>query len=567
MWNNDAVPHAVKRLTVLLSVGIVAFIFAYPVALIFVYSFATSRPGQPLEWGVEGWITAFGDESVLRVISNTFSLATVRVAISTALAIFFAWVVTRTDTPYKRFIEIMLWIGFFLPQLPLTMGWILLLDPQYGLFNEFLVESLGLSGPLFNVYSYWGIVWCHLTFSTSIRFILITPAFRAMDAALEEAAVVSGSNNFRTLVSITLPILAPSILASTALGFIKSLESFEIELVLGMPAGIYVLSTKIYDYIAWEPPLYGPATALCVVFLMAIVVLIGVQRYILGERHYTTITGRGYVTRPQQVGRLRWVLFTLCLGYIGTTTWLPVVTLTVGTFMKVFGFFELDQPWTGQHWVTVVSDPIFLRSLVNTFTLGLYASIGGLCVYGALAYFVVRTKLPGRRIVDAISWLPWALPGVLLGLGLLWVVLGTGGVFRSIYGTLVALVVAMVIKEVPLGTQTIKAGLTHISDDLEEASLTCGASRLSSFKRITLPLLNRTAISVAIIVFMGSVKEIPAIIFLASRQTRTISLLMLDYLAEQNFETAAVLGVFITAVVFALFWMIQMFGVRRNYSD
>jgi iron(III) transport system permease protein len=158
-------------------VALLVFMLAYPVGLLFIKSFVINRPGQPTAWGLEGWIAAFSDRGLPLALANTFSLGAVRVAITSVLAIFFAWVVTRTDTPWKGFIELMLWLGFFLPLLPMTLGWILLLDPHYGLLNKFLMKVFQLSAAPFDVYSYWGIVWCHLAFSTSVRFLLMTPAF------------------------------------------------------------------------------------------------------------------------------------------------------------------------------------------------------------------------------------------------------------------------------------------------------------------------------------------------------------------------------------------------------
>ncbi|MGH7766253.1 MAG: ABC transporter permease, partial [Candidatus Binatia bacterium] len=331
-------------------IGLVILITAYPVALIFIKSFTLSRPGQPATWGLQGWISAFSDRTLLTVLWNTFSLTTVRIAITSLLAFFFAWVVTRTDTPFKGVNEFALWLGFFLPLLPMTMGWILLLDPHTGLLNKAIMNVLGLPGAPFNLFSYWGIIWCHLAFSTSVRFLLMTPAFKAMDAALEEAAQTSGSSTFGTLLRITVPILAPAILAATALGFIKSLESFEIELILGIPAGIYVLPTRIYDFIHWEPPLYGQATALSSILLLVVFGLVLLQRVLLGNKQYTIVTGRSYSVRPSSLGRWRWVTFGFSIFFIGVMIILPLATLVMGTFMEVFGFFDLAVRWTTRHW-------------------------------------------------------------------------------------------------------------------------------------------------------------------------------------------------------------------------
>ncbi|HSK30357.1 MAG TPA: hypothetical protein VLA17_10365, partial [Candidatus Limnocylindria bacterium] len=160
-----------------LVIALLIAILAYPVVLLFLKSFVASRPGQPTVWTIDGWVAAFTDAKLPIAIGNTFFLAFVRVLITTGLAIVFAWVVTRTDTPLKGFIELALWLGFFLPLLPMTMGWILLLDPHNGIINKALMGLFGLAEAPFNIYSYWGIIWCHLAFSTSVRFMLMTPAF------------------------------------------------------------------------------------------------------------------------------------------------------------------------------------------------------------------------------------------------------------------------------------------------------------------------------------------------------------------------------------------------------
>jgi iron(III) transport system permease protein len=547
-----------------LLVGVLIVILAYPLALLLLKSFVTSRPGQSAVWGLNGWIEAFTDANLAIAIGNTFYLALVRVVISSVLAIFFAWVVTRTDTPLKGLIEVTLWLGFFLPLLPMTMGWILLLDPYNGLINKLLIKGFGLTRPPFDIYSYWGIIWCHLAFSTSVRFLLITPAFTAMDAALEDAARTSGSSNAGVLMRITIPILAPAILASTALGFIRSLESLEIEMVLGIPAGIYVVPTKIWDYIHWEPPLYDRATALCAIFLFFVFFLIWLHRIFLRGREFTTITGRSYIVRIFSLGRWRWGVCGVCLLFIIAMIMLPLATLIMGTFMEFFGNFDTEKVWTARHWIAVFTDPVFLRSLKNTLVLGLGAGIVGTLLYAVISYVIVRTRVYGRGLVDILSWLPWALPGILISLALLWAVLGSGDYVKLIYGTVSLLVLAIIIKEMPLGTQIIKASVLQISSELEEASSAAGAGRLAGFRRILLPLLKPTVVAVGTIVFISAARDIPTVIFLTTNQTRTLSLLMLDYIADANQEKAAVLGVFLVFLIFALLLIGKFLGFRRT---
>jgi iron(III) transport system permease protein len=546
-----------------LLIALLLVLLAYPVVLLFLKSFVASRPGQPTVWTIDGWVAAFTDAKLPIAIGNTFFLAFGRVVITTGLAIFFAWVVTRTDTPLKGFIELALWLGFFLPLLPMTMGWILLLDPHNGIINKGLMGLFGLAEAPFNIYSYWGIIWCHLAFSTSVRFMLMTPAFSAMDAALEEAGMVCGSNRAGVLMRVTIPVLAPAVLASTALGFIRSLESLEIEMVLGIPAGIYVVPTKIWDFLHWEPPLYDRATALCSIFLLFIFLLVWLHRTLLRGREFTTVTGRSHLVETFSFGRWRWVTCGFCLLFILVMIVLPLATLIMGTFMELFGHFDLEKAWTARHWTGTFADPIFLRSLKNTLVLGAAAAILGTLIYALISYLIVRSRLPGRGIIDALSWLPWALPGVLISLALLWAVLGSGDYVKLIYGTLSLLVLAIVIKEMPLGTQIIKAAVQQIGPELEEASSAAGANWWQYFRRILLPLLKPTILSVAIIVFISAARDIPTVIFLSTHESRTLALLMLDYIAEANQERAAVLGVFLVFLIFGLLFIGRLVGFRR----
>jgi iron(III) transport system permease protein len=552
-----------RSIPALVLICVLILLLAYPVALLFVKSFVASRPGHPTVWTINGWVAAFTDARLPLALGNTFFLASVRVVITSALAIFFAWVVTRTDTPFKGFIEIMLWVGFFLPLLPMTMGWILLLDPDYGLINRALVDIFGFSAAPFDIYSYGGIVWCHLAFSTSVRFMLMTPAFSAMDAALEEAGLVCGSNRAGVLMRVTIPVLAPAVLASTALGFIRSLESLEIEMVLGIPAGIYVVPTKIWDFVHWEPPLFDRATALSSIFLLFIFLLIWLHRIFLGGREFTTISGRSHLVETLSLGRWRWLTCAVCLTFIAVMILLPLATLITGTFMELFGHFNTEKPWTARHWIGVFTDRVFLRSLRNTVILGLSAAAIGTLIYSVISYLIVRTRLPGRRLIDILSWLPWALPGVLISLALLWTVLGSGGYVKLMYGTVSLLVLAIIIKEMPLGTQIIKAAVQQIGPELEEASSAAGANWFHYFRRILLPLLKPTMVSVAIIVFISAIRDIPTVIFLSTHESRTLSLLMLDHIADANLEKAAVLGVFLVFVIFALLLIGRLLGFRR----
>jgi len=551
----------------LILFAMVAFMTAYPLSLVFINSFQVGAPGEPVRWGLDAWRSAFADPTIPGVLGNTFFLAGVRVVIALTLAIFFAWVVTRTDTPCKGFIEFSLWLGFFLPHLPITIGWILLLDPDFGVLNQFLMKLFGLPKAPFNIYSYGGIIWAHLAFGTSIRFLLITPAFRSMDAALEEAAYTSGCNNLSTLLRITIPILAPAIIAAVILGFVKALQSLEVELAIGFPAGILVYSTKIWEYLKWEPARYGPATALSSFFIVAIFALVLVQRIMLGRREFTTITGRGYTSRRTRLGPWRWLTFSLCILFIAVMIYMPLLFLILGTFMRIFGLFNIPDPWTARHWLGAFDDPTFLVSLRNTLLLGLGAGVFGSIFYALVSYVLVRLRFTGRGVLDLLAWLPWALPGVLTGLALLWVFLGSGSVLASLYGSIYLLILAIIISELPLGTQILKASVLQVHRELEEAAWASGAPWLYTFRRIVVPLLAPAMFAVGLVTFISAVRDIPTVVFLATFDSRTLSLLMLDYIAGGSFEKSTVIGVLVIILIIVAAVLARILGLRMGNAE
>ena len=206
-------------MTVLLLV--VGFLVLTPLALMILNSFQIARPGQPIVWGLEGWVKAFSTPGIIKAITNTFTLAITRQVIALLIGAFFAWLIARTDLPMKGLLEFFFWLSFFLPALPETMGWILLLDPKYGLLNQGLIGLGIVSQPLFNIYSFWGIVWAHMGGTVSVKVMLLAPAFRNLDAALEESSRISGASGWHTFFHIIIPVMMPAILVTTILGIIR----------------------------------------------------------------------------------------------------------------------------------------------------------------------------------------------------------------------------------------------------------------------------------------------------------------------------------------------------------
>src|SRR5258706_7055996 len=447
----------------------VAFCVVYPLLLVVVESFQVAPPGLPAQYGLDGWRAAFAEPLLRAALLNTFTVTLARQVVSLALAILIAWLIARTDLPGRNWIEFAFWAAFFLPTLTVTLSWILLLDPDYGLINTALV-GLGLvaKGP-FDIYSFWGIVWVHvITGSLTVKVILLTPAFRNMNAAFEEASRVAGAGTARTALSITIPVMAPVVLSVLLLGTMVSLQTFEVEQVLGMPFRFFVFSTMVYDLVMTRVPRYDAATAMAVLVLAAMLPLVFAQQRLTRGRRYTTVTGQ-FQSRVHALGRWRAPATLFVLALVVVVLGVPVVFALLGTFMKLFGFFHVPDPWTLANWQTVLGDELFLRSLHNTLVLSIGTAVAAILVHSLIAYIIVRTSYSGRRLLDFVSWLPFTVPGSILGLGPLWLFLGVA-FLRPLYGTTTLLIIAGVIAGMPLGVQIIRSGLMHLRGELEQAS-------------------------------------------------------------------------------------------------
>ena len=541
--------------------SIVAFLVLTPLLLLVVGSFQLARPGEAPVYGLAGWRRAFSDPSILQALWNTVSLSVVRQSIALVIGVLLSWLIARTDLPWKKGLEFMFWISFFLPPLPVALGWILLLDGKFGLLNQWLHNLSIVSGPIFNIYSYWGIVWVHMTTSLGVKVLLLAPAFRNLDASLEESARSCGANPAMTLIRIVIPLMMPAILVSTVLGLIRSMEAFEIELLLGVPINLFVYSTKIRDLVAYEPPEYAPATALGSIFLLVLLIMVVLQRRYLGQRLYRTVSGRGFSTNPTSLGRWRWPIFSAVALIAFTVTVVPLVVLLMGTFMRAFGYFNSPRPWTIENWQRVLADPSLIKSLWNTLIVGLGTAVSGAAFYALIAYVVVRRQFKGKAILDFISWLPWAIPGILMGLALLWTVFETR-ILLPLYGSVYLLIIALFIKSMPFGVQIAKSVLVQLGPELEEAARISGGSWLQCYRRVLIPLLTPTFIVVGLLGFISAARDISTIVLLGSSQSRTMALLALDYAFGGQFERGAVVAFLTSLVVIVIALIAHVVGSK-----
>jgi iron(III) transport system permease protein len=567
----DAAPWSWPRLPalrwgLLLMIGLIGsmgFLVLYPLVVILINSFNEASIVHDPVYGFGAWHDAFSAPGVWQALKNTVDVAVVRQLITFPLGVLIAWVLARTNIPFSRGFEFLFWISFMYPTVATVFGWMLLLDPDTGLVNS-LFQSLFGTAP-FNIYSFWGIIWVHVISGIDTKVMLLTPVFRRMDAAMEEASRMSGGGTFTTMMRVTLPVMTPALIVVLMLSLVRLFESFEVEYLIGAPWGFYVLSTKIVDLVRSEPPMINQAAALGSVVLMFLVVMIPLQRWLIGRRTFVTVTSQ---MKPKiiDIGFWRWVVAASLLLVISMSVVVPVLSVAGGAFMTRFGFFHLPQTWTLEYWENALTNPGLISSLENTLIIAGSAAVIGTIVFSLTAYVLVRTKLPGRGILDAICWLPSAIPGVLLGLGLLWMFLGTP-IFRDLYGTLPLLVIGSILGGVTLSTQILKANFIQLGPQLEEASRMAGAGFWRTYWRVVVPLMAQSLILTAILKFLFAARNASTVIFLSTSETRPLSVLALDQIAAGNHEEASITVFLIILLTTGLAIVARLCGLKLGVRD
>lgn len=543
--------------------ALVAFFVVYPVVTLLFNSFRLGGLGQETGVGLGNWMEAFQHQQLRDAIYYTLSLSFTRQAVSFVLGVAIAWLVARTNLPGRGWIEVGFWIALFMPALPVTMSWLLLAGGRSGIINAWAI-NLGLTeDTLFDIYSYWGIIWVHLVTATlPVKVFLLAPAFRNMDAALEESARTCGSGLIGTLMRIVVPIMIPTIIVVMLLGLIRSMQAFEIELILGSRAGIEVYSTIIYHAMTQEPPLQGVASVMSITFLVLIVPFVLLQQWYTARNTHATVGGK-FSTRIQDLGAWKWPIFAVLVLLLLIMTVLPAVILVIGSFMKLFGQFNLPNPWTTRHWEAALTRHDLRQSLMNTLYLGAGSALVGMAMFSGLAYFVARTRYAGRRTLDLFTWLPTVVPGIVISLAFLQVFTSTG-FLRPLYGTMWVLIIAVVLGSMTVGVQIVKGALGQINNELEEASWISGASRFYTFRRVILPLIAPAVIVVGLQVFATAVSVVGLVALLGVGRTQPLSILQLVYMDSGRFETATIIGLLVLVITIVAALLARFIGDRAG---
>jgi iron(III) transport system permease protein len=522
---------------------IVAFLVLFPAGMLLFGSFWTARPGFPGTLTLQNYVQAYTSLETFRVLGTTVLLVGSKTLFAVALATTLAWIVTRTDTPMRGLLEVLIILPFFIPGLLEAIGWIMLLSPNAGTINVWL-RGFGIDAP-FNIYSLGGMIWVMSLGSTAFIFLLVVNALRNMDASLEESARASGAGAVRTAMSVTLPLMAPVILSAGLLSFIRAMDSFEVPVLLGLPAKVLVFSNRIYAAVQYDYPVnYGLATALGVSFVALMLVLIYIQNRVLRGRDFSVVTGKGYRPRVMRLGRFRYVTLGFCLLYIGIATVLPLSQVLIGSFLRVFGLPRADL-FTFDNYLAILSDATLWRGLINTFVVCGAAAAVTVILCAMVAYTVTRTRFIGRRPLEIISWVPWAIPGIVAGLGMLWAYITLP---VPLYGTLVLLGIVLLTTGIPLGTRVMSGVMIQLGRELEESSRVHGAGWLYTFVHVFAPLMRPALAGAFLLIFVGFSRAVSTTILFVGPGTELLSTTLFSYSQAGRFQLVSALAIVLMVI-------------------
>ncbi|MBM3510275.1 MAG: iron ABC transporter permease [Alphaproteobacteria bacterium] len=567
-----AIPAARPRFnasaTVLIGMtAVVAFLAIYPVGWLVYGSFSSAPPLQDGVLTIGNYIKAINNPLIRGTFWNTVIFSFGQMVVAVAIGAGLGWIIARTNTPGRQTFELLSLIVFLIPGLLAVLAWTMLLSPSKGVINQLLMWMFDLEKAPFNIYTMGGMIFLHGVYLAPFTYLMITPAFVSIDSGLEESARMSGSGVLKTFWRITLPLTRPAILSTSLFMFIIGLESFDIPQMLGAPYGIYVFVTQIYTTCCVQyPPDYGQATALSSVLLVAAAVLIYFyRRSVRQTSRFETIKGKGYRAGAADIGGWKWVTFAICVFYFFMTVFLPFAIVLIGSFLRFFGRFDMEifQRMTLENYSRVMAHPALVNGFLNSFGLAVVA--GAICVLMAavVGFITIRSKMPGRGLLDAVSMLPVAYPATVLGIGLVWawVVIPL-----PVYGTILILAVAYITRYVPIGLRTVSGGIVQISDELESASKMSGAPWLYGFRRIILPLMRPTLAAAWLIMFLLFMRELSMSIILAGTGNPVASVVIFDYYSSGELPPMAAASVIMAAAMIAVVWFSRTF-LKISYTD
>jgi iron(III) transport system permease protein len=557
-----------RRLALLPLGLLLAYLSVVPLILL---GLASLKPEGFLDdegWTLQNWRAVYLGRDLWPMLTNTIVFALGSTAAALFLGTLLAWLVERTDLPARGLVRIMIILPLATPPLLLAIAWVLLLSPRTGFFNFALMDMLALGAAPFNIFSMGGMIFVETMVLLPSVYLMLAPAFRNMDPNLEHAAYVSGASTWQVVTRVVLPLMRPAILAASVFMLIVCLVVFDVPGTIGMPVRIFVVSSLVYIWAAESPtglPLYGQIAALAMLFVVILIALgVVYQLLSLQGQRFATVSGKGYRPRPMPLGRWRWPAAAGVWVYFFLATIAPLAVLFVTSllpFQTRITWEVLQRATLDHHWA-FLGNPRLLTAVRNTAIVALVAATAVALFSLVVSWVVVRSRAPGRRVIDLLAFLPVGIPGVMIGVALITVYLTFTWI--PVYGTIWVLVIAYTTTFLAYGTRTTNGVLVQLHRDLEEAASVSGAGFWTVLRRIVLPLALPAVVAVWVWVVAHAARELSTALMLHGRHNTVISTLMWNFWSGGDAPRAAAVGVWLMLALFALVAVWQLLARRQE---
>jgi iron(III) transport system permease protein len=557
-----------------IALVLLALLLAYQVIVPFLMiiwtSLKTARPGEPeflsFTFTLANYVRAFGNWSFWSATWDTLTFSVASTLVAFVLAAFVAWVVERSNTPLAQFIGLVLIGRIVVPGILITISWILIASPNIGILNQ-IVRDLTGTRNLFNVYSFSGMVWVQSLEMVPLTYLLLSASFQAMDPRLEEASTMTGAGTWRTLRRILFPLALPATLAALLLVFVSTIEAFEVPLLMGGRAGIRVYSTEIFFDTSRTPTDWGLSSTYAVAMLiLSIVLLLVYFRLVRHSERYRTVTGKDFRPRRVDLGGWRYLTCGLALLLVFIITVVPLLTMIYASLLP---FYQAPSraafaSMTLANYTSLLSNKDTITPMINSTLLGIGSATAVVLVVSLIAYFVHKTRVPGRRILDFLGFAPIAIPSVILGATFLWFYLL---VPIPVIGTLTIIGLAYLTKYMPFALRFVSTSMIQIHPELEEAAQVAGVPWSRNFFKIMLPLLKPGLLAAWFWVMVHAYRELTVALMLARSQNRTAAVLIFDLWSDGSFLLLSALGVIMFALLIVLVAISHSLGRRYGLKE
>jgi iron(III) transport system permease protein len=542
-----------------------------PFLLIIWTSLKVAHPGDPefleLSFTTANYFRAFAIRQFWEASLNTFYFASVSTLFSFILGTFLAWTVIRTNTPLAQLIGMITLGRIIIPGVIITISWILLASPSIGILNYFITAVTGVRR-LLNIYSFWGMVWVQSLEMAPLAYLLMSAAFQSTDPRLEEASAIAGAGAWSTFYRVSLPLILPATAASALLIFIQTVESFEVPLLLGGRARVPVYTTEVYFNTARTPTDWGLASTYSMILLVLSMALLFVYfRLVRHTERYQTITGKDFKPRRIDLGAWRYLTCVLSLLLVFLITGLPFIMMLYASLMPRF------QPPTLEALseLTLVNYRILLgdwnysvRPLWNSTLLGVGSASVVMLLVAAISYFVNKSRIRSRKILDFLGFAPIALPSVVLGTAFLWFYLL---VPLPVIGSLTIIGLAYLTRYMPYALRFVSTSMVQIHTELEEAAAVAGGTWWKNLYRIYLPLLRPGLMAGWFWVMVHAYRELTIALMLARSTNRTAAVIIFDLWSNGSFPQLSAFGVFMFVILILLVSLGQTVGKRFGVQE